>query len=621
MATDTAESRARQASGARPARPVERRASTYPLQGREVFWLAATLALAAALRLMLAARGWPYSNSDEANTGLMGIDITWHGALPAFTYGIHHVGALDAYLQVPFFLALGPTNFAMHVTTGVLMLLFLLVFYQFVRLVYSPLVASVTTLLLALGPYQALFYGLRAGHYAQDMLLLGALLLWFTVLRLRRPAQVWACWALDLGIGLVAGLALWGTILMLPFVLAAGLALGVEAAHSWWIKTSQRQAWNLCGQAAAAVGAALLGMLPLIISIITTHGALFTEARLASQGTMPAGPLGGLAALGQQFAGTLLIGLPLMLGSETACAHCALWPYPGSNLTFAQALPAALTGALFSLLALICWGLAAVPLLRSASYTFRQARRGPEAQQLFGYARYRARTWGRAMLVIGGGLTILLYLSTRSSYETPDTSIRYISSIYLCAPLVIDPLCRGARRLWRWMQMHLHPFAIVRPQFSAVLASGLLLAIFAVNIGGVAQAWQESSNTQHYGVPAGTRDTQLLAFLETHHATRFYTTWWVCYRLMFDAQEQVNCAVVDNNNAFAPGFNPHAAYAATATAAPHPAYVFDLTTTEAAKSVPQQVASRIAARDPRFLGYTSTTINGYLVFYYAGSGT
>jgi hypothetical protein len=586
------------------------------LQGREVFWLAATLALAAALRLLLAARGWPYSNSDEANTGLMGIDITWHGALPAFTYGIHHVGALDAYLQVPFFLALGPTNFAMHVTTGLLILLFLLAFYRFIRLVYSPLVARVTTLLLAIGPYQALFYGLRAGHYAQDMLLLGALLLWLTVLRLRRPARVWMCWALDLGIGLVAGLAIWGTILMLPFVLAAGLALGVEAAHSWWIKTSKRQARNLWSQAAATTGAAILGMLPLIVSIITTHGALFTEASKASGGTAP----GGLMALGQQSAATFLIGLPLMLGSETACAHCALWPYPGSNMTFAQALPAVLTGALFSLLALVGWGMAAAPLMRSAWYTFSHAQRGPEAEHIFGYARYRARAWGRAMLVIGGGLTILLYLSTHASYESSDTSIRYISSIYLCAPLVIDPLCRGAHRFWRWRQAHRHPFAIAHPQLSAILASCLLLVLFALNICGVAQAWQESGNTRSYGVPAGTRDTQLLVFLETHHATRFYTTWWVCYRLQFDAQEQINCAVVDNSNAFAPGFNPHPAYAAEVTNAPHPAYVFDLTTTEAVKSMPQQVASRIAARDPRFAGYTSTMMSGYIIFYYAGSG-
>jgi hypothetical protein len=614
MTTHSAASKARQASGAWPTRPTEQRASRFRLPGREACWVAAILAVAAALRLTLAARGWPYSNSDEANTGLMGIDIIWHGARPDFTYGIHHVGALDAYLQAPFFLALGPTNFAMHVTTAVLMLLFLLVLYSFTRLVYSPLVAGVTIALLAPGPYQALFYGLRAGHYAQDMLLLGALLLWLTVLRLRRPASAWAGWALDLGIGLVAGLALWGTILMLPFVAAAALALGSEGAYSWWTRRTRRQTWKLIGQGLAVFGAAVIGMLPLIISLITTNGALFREASLASGGAAPAVPL----ALGQQIAATFLIGLPLMLGSETVCNHCALWPYPGTNLTFVQALPAALTGALFSLVALTCWSLAAGPLLRNARYMVHQAGRGPEARHIFGYARQRARAWGRAMLVIGGGLTILLYLSTRSSYEFSDTSIRYITSIYLCTPLIADPLCRGAHHLWHWLSAHRHSAALARPRLGAFLGTALLLALFVVNVGGAVQAAQETTNTQRYGVPAGTRDTQLLSFLKAHHATRFYTTWWVCYRLMFDAQEQVNCAVVDNNNAFAPGFNPLPAYVAAVTAAPHPAYVFDLTAPDASPGLPQQVAARIANKDPRFAGYTSTKMNNYVIFYYAG---
>jgi hypothetical protein len=620
MTADTAES-AHRAPEARSERAAARRGSLFRLPGRAPFFLAAALALAAALRLTLAARGWPYSNSDEANTGLMGIDILRHGAHPAFTYGIHHVGALDAYLQIPFFLAFGPTNFAMHATTTFLILLFLLVFYLFTRAVYSPLVAGVTLGLLALGPYQQLFYGLRAGHYAQDMLLLGALLLWLTFLRLRRPTRSWARWALNLGIGLVAGLALWSTILLTPFVLVAGLALGVEAHRSWRTALTRQQAKNLLIQALGTLAAAIIGMLPLLVSIVTSHGAIFIEALNASQGNgAPAEPPGGLFSLGQQIAATFLIGLPLMLGSETICQHCALWPYPGSHLTFSQALPAALTGALLSLLALICWFIAAKPLARNAWYSFQSARRGQAAPLLFP-ARYRARAWGRAMLVIGGGLTILLYLSTRSAYQSSDTSIRYISSIYLCMPLIAEPLCRGANHLWHWASRRWRGYAPSRPHIGAVLAAGLLLALLAVHGGGAAQALLESTNTQRYGVPAGARDVQLLTFLESHHATRFYTSWWVCYRLMFAAQEQVDCAVVDNADAFKAGFNPLPTYAAAVTSAPHPAYVFDLTTSEVAQSVPQQVAGRIAAGDQRFAGYTSTTVDGYIVFYYAASQT
>src|SRR6266568_1223880 len=178
--------------------------------------VAALLLLAAVLRLTLASRGWPYSNSDEATTGLMVDDIIRLGVYPFFTYGEHHVGSLDAYLQVPAFLLFGPTNFALHITTTIQMLLFLLVFYGFTRTVYSPLVAGVTLALLAFGPFQQLYYGLRAGHYAQDMLLLSALLTYLVLLRLRRPARVWTKWMLDPGIGLVAGLSLWSTILLLP---------------------------------------------------------------------------------------------------------------------------------------------------------------------------------------------------------------------------------------------------------------------------------------------------------------------------------------------------------------------------------------------------------------------
>ena len=151
------------------------------------------LALAAVIRMILAAHGWPYANSDEATIGLMVDDILRDAAHPAFTYGEHHVGALDAYLQAPAFLALGHTNLALHVTTTIQYLLFLLVLYAFTRAVFSPRVAVGALLLLAVGGELALLFSMRAGHHEQDTLLLGTLLLWLTFLRLRerggsRPA-------------------------------------------------------------------------------------------------------------------------------------------------------------------------------------------------------------------------------------------------------------------------------------------------------------------------------------------------------------------------------------------------------------------------------------------------
>jgi hypothetical protein len=153
----------------------------------------------------------------------------------------------------------------------------------------------------------------------------------------------------------------------------------------------------------------------------------------------------------------------------------------------------------------------------------------------------------------------------------------------------------------------------------AILASVLLLALCAIQLIGAVNAFQETADTTRYGVPAGSRDTALLTFLDTHHATRFYTTWWVCYRLMFDAGERVTCYVVSDTDPFHEGhFNRVPAYANAVTSALHPTYLFDLTTDEVDRRVPTQLAGLITAHDPRFAGYASATIAGYIVFYYAG---
>lgn len=628
MKIRTTQSNVDEAPSSQPEHSAQSPRSLLRVLASEGILVAALLLGAAVLRLILASRGWPFSNSDEATTGLMVDDIIWHGVRPFFTYGEHHVGSLDAYLQVPGFLLFGATNIALHITTTIQMLLFLLVFYGFTRAIYSPLVAGVTLALLALGPYQQLFYGLRAGHYAQDMLLLSVLLMYLVVLRLRRPARAWIKWTLDLGIGLVAGLSLWSTILLLPFVIAAALALGFEAYRF------RRTTPSLFRQALVTLSGGIIGLLPFLITVVTTRGVIFIEALHASgeigDPSLPAGPMGLLLSFGQQIAATFLIGLPQMLGRESVCAQCPFWPYPGSVLAPAEALRVSLISVPFSLLAIGGWFLAAWPLMRRARSAFSRARRGASTS-LSEDTYQRARQWGRAMLVIGLGLTVLQYIITRTSYENSDTSIRYISNIYLCVPLIVALLCQGALPLWRWFSSRVRRLALsTRPHASDLaptrahppptlprattcyLAIALLLALFAINITGAVNALQETS------VPQSQRNTQLISFLETHQATRFYTTWWVCYRLMFESQEHLDCYIVSNSDAFAPGnFNRVPAYAAEVTATPHPAYVFDLTTSEVDRSVPQYLSSLIASRSPRFTGYTSAMIGGYIVFYYA----
>jgi hypothetical protein len=119
--------------------------------------LALTLALAAAGRLLLAARrGWPTFNSDESIVGLMTDDILRHGAHPVFFYGQNYMGVLQAYLAVPFFLLLGGTPYALLVTATAETILFFFILYLVTCEVFSREVALVTLLLLAAGPFSAL---------------------------------------------------------------------------------------------------------------------------------------------------------------------------------------------------------------------------------------------------------------------------------------------------------------------------------------------------------------------------------------------------------------------------------------------------------------------------------
>ncbi len=79
---------------------------------------------------------------------------------------------------------------------------------------------------------------------------------------------------------------------------------------------------------------------------------------------------------------------------------------------------------------------------------------------------------------------------------------------------------------------------------------------------------------------------------------------------------------MSNSDAFQPSsFNRVPAYAQDVAATPHPAYVLDLTTTEAQPSLIEQVQTLPVSGDPRFAGYVSATVSGYLVVYYAGPGT
>ncbi len=318
--------------------------------------VALILALAALGRLVLAAHGWPDFDSDESIVGLMTDDILRHGAHPVFFYGQNYMGALQAYLAVPFFLLLGATPFALLATATTETVLFFLVLYLFTREVFSREVALVTLLLVAAGPFSALGAELHVGAGEHDTLLLGALILWLVTLRLRGRGGLRAQLALDAGVGLAIGVALWCDFLILPFALAAALALMLRAAWRLYASRERTLRMRLGAEAGVAAAFFLIGLAPLLLANIASGGATFREVfgtanspSVQFSPPLPPGLAGVAQALYLQIAATLLVGLPHALGIDVVCGSCAIWPQPTNGVPAGAIIWAAAVSVVFTL--------------------------------------------------------------------------------------------------------------------------------------------------------------------------------------------------------------------------------------------------------------------------------
>ncbi len=594
--------------------------------------VALILALAALGRLVLAAHGWPDFDSDESIVGLMTDDILRHGAHPVFFYGQNYMGALQAYLAVPFFLLLGATPFALLATATTETILFFLVLYLFTREVFSREVALVTLLLVAAGPFSALGAELHVGAGEHDTLLLGALILWLVSLRLRGHGGLRAQLALDAGVGLAIGAALWCDFLILPFALAAALALMLRAVWRLYASRERTLRMRLGAQAGVAAAFFLIGLAPLLLANIASGGATFREVfgtanspSVQFSPPLPPGLAGAAQALYLQIAATLLVGLPHAMGIDVVCGSCAIWPQPTDGVPAGVIMWAALVSVAFTLFAILCWALAALPLARDVLSDMRRAcaaRRqgtGIRAALDLPEGTYGARWWGRAMLVLGALGTVAQYALTHVSYIYPVTSARYLIGLFLCAPLVAVPLVTGLQVGWRWTAT-LRQDSRQEPRLPHVIALGasVLLAILIVfNVGGWQRAFAEASDPTAFGQPDSQRHVALIAYLQQQQITRFYTDYWTCYKVVFATDQQMSCAVFHNKSVFRPGTARLNDMNALVAATPHAPYVFDMTSAQQQERA-QEFARAISRGDPRAKGFTHTLVGEYEVYTYAG---
>lgn len=569
---------------------------------RRVDWpVTLLLLLGVALRLGLAARGWPGLDSDEATIGLMGKHILDSGELPIFFYGQHYMGPLEAYLAAGAFALLGVGAFALRVAMVALTTGFLVCAYLLGRLAFGRAVGLLTLGFLALGPAFGLLRELAAIGGYQETLLFGALipLLAYALIRPASDLTGGSSWwrrgnRLPLYglLGLTIGLGVWSDALILPFVVAPLCALAIAR----WRETRGRGGLTL-------LAGAVIGGFPFIAYNLTHHLQSVTEAGgrtvAAGGGLLP--PLGTWL---HQALATFTVAMPVTYGDPHVCLDTGLpvrdfTSYPASLLRFGTDASCAGSNLAFSTLivglyALVGWR--AVAALRASRHD------GEVVAAESGLDR--AALWLRVMLVGAALLTVAQYTLNRLDVGIFEfDSVRYLLPLLITVPILMGALWslvgRGARG---W------PFVTGGAWWRRALRAGAwatLAALFAFALLGVGATLRTASDASVYAPSSAPPEARILGELRRLGVTRYYGDWVVCNLLTFESDERVICAMSS------PGPGDYAPYHSAVGSAARPGYVVVI-----GGPTDLMLSQRLqSGRLPR--GYTREEFAGLAIYYFA----
>jgi hypothetical protein len=547
------------------------------------FSLSLILALAAGLRLWLLARDVPTLNSDEATVGLMALHVL-RGEWTVFYWGQPYMGSLEAILAAPAIALFGPTSLGLHLAPLVLCLAFLVTIYLLGARLFSWRTGLVSALLLAVGPPFFVVLSLRAlGGYIETLLFGNVLLL----LALYTPRSRRAALGVAALFGLVAGLALWTDLLVVPYLVVCG-------ALFWW----RRSLGNRAGVALFA--GLLVGASPLVIANILNGGA--TIATLLGLTVLGAHGRGAASAsLPGNVALELLVSFPILCGGFVGGTQVT-----GLSLADFSALARAHPAAYAANLALALAGLGllastALPLLHGEWRLLREPAPGAQLEHASpmtdGTQGTQTARQGTAALL----LLALCYAAAFALSKQQDvfTAPRYLFPLYSVTPLLVASAARALRRVSTATTV------LRSPAPRALLPVAALLAILIWSLAGTAALTPRATAARDHGRWIAGRDEALLALLRAHQVqTVISNDYWEGLRLTYASGETIITVMVTPEGHL--GFNRYQPYVARGLADPRPAYV-ELTGT------PEAALDAARLRAGALPGYTSQRVGAFTV--------
>lgn len=440
-------------------------------------WL--TVACAAVLKIALTLTASIGFHSDEAIMMLMARHIL-QGARPIFTYGQSYMGTLDSYLIAGVFRLLGE-----RVATGRLIapLLYLGVTATTYLIAWrlasrdQGFTAMAAGLLSALPPVMvSLYTSISMGPWIEILLLNNMLLLLgWDLLAERRTHGGW--WLLA---GLLAGIGWWE----LPLI---GITAGPLVLLGVWT-FRKRMPWAKLGLAALGF---LLGALPWIAGLARDPAAVLGDMvgiRLAGYVADEASTSG----LPGRLLSLMLFNLPSLFGLRPS------WS--------------------------VDWILLPVGLLVAGIYLL--------AIWTFARQTFTPEIKIPQMSLAGAWILTLLALLV-SSFGSEPTG-RYL--------LVLHPSLAVITALWL---EQIRQGQLIRPaRRAATISAGVLAVILAFNLWGNVRSMAFDTRGLSTQLSAAEDlpnryDAELIGFLDSIHAERGYSNFWVTFRLAFLTDEQI----------------------------------------------------------------------------------
>ncbi len=481
----------------------------------------AFVGVASLLRVLLIRANWPVTNSDEATIDLMALHIAYRGEHPIFYYGQFYMGSLEAYLGAPLIMLFGSSVFSVRLGLVLLFALFLICMYFLTSLLYSRKLALFTVGLLSFGSLDIMLHQLRAIGGYPETLFFGAgitlLTAWLTLTSHHTPGERRPLWRVPLYalLGLLIGLAVWTDQLILPLVATSGLLL---------LLFCYRDLLHLSGL--ALIVGCMIGAAPLII--YNLHAApnmdswtILLKLQHSGSSLMIAQHISHM----RQLVGSLLYALPAITGANPLCPveHLPLFgPHTADRLSCTLFQGGWAAG--YIMLWLISALLACLALWKCVR-GFSTAASYAERRELIIHSN-------RLMLLVGAALTLISYTLSPQSALVPGPTSRYLICLLIATPAILWPLWRGLSILKTETGKRGLPWFI-----ASTAALAFIALIFVL---GTIRTFQDTPNAQ----VAYSQEDALIHDLLRINATRIYSDYWTCNRIIFQSNERIICSAL-----------------------------------------------------------------------------